>query len=198
VNTDDHTRVVPQTVEIFTKRLHLRPWSLADTEAALEIFGSRQVSRWLTPALTQIDTCEHMQIVLESWVAENNEKGRPLGRWAIEHKDTGVLVGAVSLLPLPPEGIDLEIGWQVAPRHWGQGYGAEAGHGVAHQAFTAGATEVFAVVRPGNHRGIATARRVGMEWIGETTKYYGLALQVYRVTKADLDYPTGPEATGQS
>jgi hypothetical protein len=48
---------------------------------------------------------------------------------------------------------------------------------------------VFAVVRPGNRRGIATARRVGMEWVGETTKYYGMTLQVYRLTKADLDHP---------
>jgi hypothetical protein len=119
VNADDHIDVVPETGEIFTKRLRLRSWSLADTAAALEIFGSTQVSRWLTPALPPIDTHEHMQVVLESWVAENSENGRPLGRWAIEHKDHGVLVGAVSLLPLPPEGIDLEIGWQVAPRALG-------------------------------------------------------------------------------
>jgi hypothetical protein len=48
---------------------------------------------------------------------------------------------------------------------------------------------VFAVVRPGNLRGVATVRRVGMEWVGETTKYYGLSLHVYRLWKADLDLP---------
>jgi hypothetical protein len=48
---------------------------------------------------------------------------------------------------------------------------------------------VFAVVRLGNTRGFATARRVGMEWVGETDKYYGLTLQIYRLTAADLDYP---------
>jgi hypothetical protein len=26
-----------------------------------------------------------------------------------------------------------------------------------------------------------------MEWVGETDKYYGLQLQVYRLRKADLD-----------
>jgi hypothetical protein len=57
---------------------------------------------------------------------------------------------------------------------------------------------VFAVVRPGNKRGVATARRVGMEWVGETDKYYGLTLQVYRLIAADLDYPdpTGPRLRG--
>jgi hypothetical protein len=97
--------------------------------------------------------------------------GLPLGRWAITDRESGDLIGGVALLPLPPGRTDLEIGWQVAPTLWGHGYGAEAGHAVAHQAFTnVGVDEVFAVVRPGNHRGVATARRVGMEWVGETDK----------------------------
>ena len=45
------------------------------------------------------------------------------------------------------------------------------------------------MVRPGNTRGVATARGVGMEWVGETDKYYGLTLQIYRLTAADLDCP---------
>ena len=94
-----------------------------------------------------------------------------------------------AMLPLPPGCTDLEIGWQLTPAAWGHGYGAEAGHAVAHQAFAKGVSEVFAVVRPGNTRGAATARRVGMEWVGETDKYYGLTMQVYRLAAPDLDYP---------
>jgi RimJ/RimL family protein N-acetyltransferase len=129
-----------------------------------------------------------------------------LGGWLFKHTGDGVcaafasprsavdaavdLIGGVALLPLPPGRTDLEIGWQVAPTLWGHGYGAEAGHAVAHQAFTnVGVSEVFAVVRPGNHRGVATARRVGMEWVGETDKYYNLTLEIYRLSKADLDLP---------
>jgi hypothetical protein len=33
----------------------------------------------------------------------------------------------------------------------------------------------------------ATARRIGMEWVDETEKYYGLRLQVFRIRPADLD-----------
>jgi hypothetical protein len=96
----------------------------------------------------------------------------------------------VALLSLPPRCNDLEIGWQISPTRWGQGYGAEAGHAVAHQAFEhTGISELFAVIRPGNHRGVATARRDGMDWVGETNKYYGLDLQVYRLNKDDLDLP---------
>jgi RimJ/RimL family protein N-acetyltransferase len=58
---------------------------------------------------------------------------------------------------------------------------------VAGWAFTQEIDEVFAVVRPGNTRAAATARRNGMSWVGETDKYYGLTLQVYRLRPADLD-----------
>ena len=45
------------------------------------------------------------------------------------------------------------------------------------------------MVRDRNARGAATAQRVGMEWVGETDKYYDLRLQVYRLRKGDLDAP---------
>jgi hypothetical protein len=32
-----------------------------------------------------------------------------------------------------------------------------------------------------------------MEWIGETEKYYGLTLQVYRARFGELDIPQLPE-----
>jgi RimJ/RimL family protein N-acetyltransferase len=95
-----------------------------------------------------------------------------------------------TLLYLPPGGEDLEIGWQLAPEVWGQGLASEAGHLVAHWALGhPGVDEVFAVVRPTNARAAATAKRIGMEWVGETDKYYDLQLNVYRLRSADLDRP---------
>ena len=37
-----------------------------------------------------------------------------------------------------------------------------------------------------SRRAEAAARRVGMTWVGETEKYYGLRLNVFRVRPADL------------
>jgi RimJ/RimL family protein N-acetyltransferase len=184
-----HVHVVPGTDELITKRLRLRAWSGGDVDAALEVFGRWEVARWLTPAIPRVADRDDMRQLLARWITEHDETGRSLGHWAIEIRDSGLVVGAVSLLPLPPGCTDLEIGWQITPAAWGHGYGAEAGHAVAHRAFAEGVSEVFAVVRLGNTRGVATARRVGMEWVGETDKYYGLTLQVYRLTAADLDYP---------
>ena len=173
---------------ISTPRLRLRPWRLEDAEDAWEIYGSPEVARWLAPALEEVREVDQMRAVLDSWMRSTvGPPGRPTGRWAIEELDLGRVVGSCQLLPLPPEGDDLELGFQLAPPFWGHGYGTEAGHAAAHYALTNGEEEIFAVVRPRNARGAQVARRIGMEWIGETTKYYDLRLQVYRLRKADLD-----------
>ena len=57
----------------------------------------------------------------------------------------------------------------------------------AGRSATPGTDEVFAVVHATNRGGIAMARRLGMEWVGETEKYYDRTLQVYRLRSADLD-----------
>lgn len=185
-----HVEWDADTRHIRTHRLVLRPWQLDDDLAAYVIYGSPEVARWLCPALPPIVDRNQMRRVLGSWINEADSTGMPLGRWAITDKNSGDVIGGTALLPLPPGGTDLEIGWQLSPTAWGYGYGTEAGHAVAHQAFESlDISEVFAVVRTGNHRGMATARRVGMEWVGETNKYYNLTLQVYRLTNADLDLP---------
>ncbi|MET4927460.1 GNAT family N-acetyltransferase [Streptomyces sp. PSRA5] len=188
-------RVIIEGFRISTPRLTLRPWAPDDAAAALPVYGEHEVSRWLAPALEPVSDLAAMETLIERWMAESATLEPPQGRWAVSLRETGQLVGGVALLPLPPFGSDLEIGWQLAPDVWGQGLAAEAGHAVAHRAFEseAGVEELFAVVRPRNSRGAATARRVGMEWVGETEKYYNLSLQVYRLRKGDLD-ASGPTA----
>lgn len=176
-----------------TVRLTIRPWELGDAPAALAVYGDAGVARWLTPALQEITDTEAMKHQMEAWLREDDTLPAPAGRWAITLRESGRVVGGVSLLPLPPDRVDLEIGVQLAPAEWGSGLGAEAGHAVAHYAFSdGGVDELFAVARPGNHRAAAMARRIGMRWVGETEKYYGLNLQIYRLRKGDLDLPELP------
>ncbi len=57
--------------------------------------------------------------------------------------------------------------------------------------------ELFAVARPVNRRAITTAERLGLQWVGETAKYYGLNLQVYRIRQGEL--PAGsPRSAGST
>ena len=184
--TDKPPNGDPVAPELSTERLVLRGWQVDDAPAALEIYGDTDVARWLSPAMDKVTDVDAMRKVLAQWIRQDGDAVPPAGRWAIQRRSDNRVIGGVVLLPLPPGDDDLEIGWQLIPEFWGHGYATESTRGVAQWAFTQELEEVFAVVRPGNQRAAAVARRNGMDWVGETDKYFGLTLQVYRLRPADL------------
>lgn len=175
----------PMATQLVTERLLLRPWRVDDAAAALESYGDAEVAHWLTPAMDQVRDEAAMRLVLQHWLAEDARLLTPGGRWAIELRDDGHLVGGATLLPVPPDE-EYEIGWQLVPTAWGHGYATEAGLALARWAFEQGVEQVIALVRPANARAVAMVRRIGMEWVGETEKYHDLRLQEYRLRPGDL------------
>ena len=173
-----------------TERLTLRPWKLDDAAAALGAYGDTEVSRWLAPAMDRVPDEAAMRLVLQQWVAEDSRMLTPAGRWAVERREDGRLIGGATLLPLLPDD-EYEIGWQLHPDAWGHGYASETGRALARWAFDQGIEQVIAVVRPTNTRAEAVVRRIGMEWVGETEKYHDLRLQQYRLRPADLPRSRG-------
>jgi len=169
-----------------TDRLTIRDWTAGDAPAALEIYGSDDVARWLTPALNKVGDLAAMQAVLQAWIEAQPNLTAPCGRWAVARRDDGEVVGGMVIRLLPPYDVDLEIGWQLKPGAWGNGYATEASKALMRWAFDNGAAELFAVARPNNARAVATAKRLGMDWVGETDKYYDLRLQVYRIRASEL------------
>ncbi|MFZ0118081.1 MAG: GNAT family N-acetyltransferase [Pseudonocardiaceae bacterium] len=170
---------------LHTDRLLLRNWSATDAQAALKIYGHDDVSRWLHD-LDRIPDAAAMHSVLQRWDAERDAMAPGTGRWALTLRNGGTLVGGISLLPMPVPEADVEIGYQLAPEYWGRGYVTEAAWALAHRAFQHSLVELFAVVAPDNLRAAATARRIGMEWVGESGKYHGRYLQVFRLRPDDL------------
>jgi RimJ/RimL family protein N-acetyltransferase len=148
-------------------------------------YSDPEVARWLAPAMDRVGDEAAMRVVLQQWMAEDERMLTPAGRWAIELRQDGSLIGGATLLPLPPDD-EYEIGWQLQRDAWGHGYATETGRALARRAFDQGLEQVIAVVRPTNTRAIATVRRIGMEWTGETEKYHNLRLQEYRLRPADL------------
>lgn len=172
---------------LVTERLIIRPWRLEDAPAALDTYGHPEVARWLSPAMNRVHDVAAMRLLIQQWIAEDVRLSPPAGRWAIERTGDHHVIGGAILLPLPPGDEDLEIGWQLSPDGWGHGYASETTFALATWAFGRGVDELFAVVRPDNTRAAATVRQNGMHWVGETTKYFGLELQVFRLRAADLD-----------
>ncbi|HSR85186.1 MAG TPA: GNAT family N-acetyltransferase [Streptosporangiaceae bacterium] len=187
-----------------TSRLIARDWTPDDAQAAFEIYGRAEVARWLgarprrpVPSLAQ------MRERLDSWIQRSREDPR-YGVWATELRTgpaAGAVVGAVLLSRLPGANDNAEIGWHLNPAHWGNGYATEAGRGVVALAFrlsrmgtetveigeTAGRArldQVFALVDPDNARSQAVCLRLGMTYLGQTDRYYGLALELFELRRA--------------
>ena len=170
---------------LVTERLVLRPWGVGDADAALRAYGDAAVARWLTPSMDKVGDLAAMRLLLREWAAEDARMTTPAGRWAVELRGTGQVIGGATLLPLPPEE-EFEIGWQLQRDAWGHGYAAETGLALARWAFGQGIEQVIALVRPANARAAAMVRRIGMEWVGETEKYHDLRLQEFRLRPGDL------------
>ncbi|MCY9783503.1 GNAT family N-acetyltransferase [Nocardiopsis sp. EMB25] len=169
------------SLELPTDRLLIREWELDDAEAALRIYGAEEVARWLTPEWQPVTDIDAMRSVLHAWIEAGPNLTPPAGRWAVVRVSDGELVGGLSLKLLPPFEEDFELTWAIRPDLWGQGYASEASQAISDWAFKQGIEELFAVARPDNERAISVARRLGMEWVGETEKYYGMRLQVFRM-----------------
>jgi RimJ/RimL family protein N-acetyltransferase len=168
-----------------TDRLLLRDWMVTDAEAALKLFGHDTLIRWVHEH-DHISDADAMYGVLQGWAAQQHEMTPGTGRWALVLREAGTLIGGISLLPMPVPEADVEIEYYLVPECWGRGYITEAARALAHWAFDHSLVELFALVSSDNARAAATARRIGMEWVGESDKYYGRPLQVFRLRPDDL------------
>jgi RimJ/RimL family protein N-acetyltransferase len=170
---------------LVSERLVLRGWDPEDAAAAVRAYGDAEVAHWLAPTMDQVGDASAMRVLLQQWIAEDARMLTPAGRWAIERRQDGQVIGGATLLPLPPDD-EFEVGWALHPQAWGHGYATETGLALARWAFEQGIEQVVALVRPANTRALAMVQRMGMEWVGETEKYHGLRLQEYRLRPGDL------------
>jgi RimJ/RimL family protein N-acetyltransferase len=91
------------------------------------------------------------------------------------------VAGTVILVPLPDGEGEFEVGWHFHPDAWGQGLASESAAAALQWGFAHGLPEILAVVRPDNTRSLAVCRRLGMEELGRTTKYYDAELELFRI-----------------
>src|SRR5260221_3240833 len=103
---------------LLTERLVLRPWTIDDAAAALGAYGDAEVARWLVPSMDRVLDAAAMRLVLQQWVAEDTRLQVPAGRWAIELREGGRLIGGGTPLPPPPGG-EVQIRCAPGPAGWG-------------------------------------------------------------------------------
>lgn len=164
-----------------TDRLLVRDWTEADGDRVFDLYRRWEVSRWLGADPRVMANRDAASRAIERWCARNQH---PLyGVWAVEERSTGVVVGTVLLVPLPPgpdgSGTEVEVGWHFHPDAWGRGLATEAARGAIAHGFRNGLTEIYAVVRPDNRASLAVCRRLGMRSLGRTDRWYGAELESF-------------------
>lgn len=188
---DGRRRGSVRSVDAFeTERLVAREWDPElHLEGAFAIYGDPEVVRYIGTGPAQ--TPDEMRTRLLQVASRNARLRHGLGSWPLFDKSSGELVGAVLLKPLPTSGtngalgMDIEIGWHLARRHWGRGFATEAGRALVQRGFTQlNLRELHAVVESPNQRSQAVARRLGMKHLGRTDRYYDLELEHF-VLRAD-------------
>ncbi|GAA0911237.1 GNAT family N-acetyltransferase [Virgisporangium aurantiacum] len=160
-----------------TPRLAMRLWTADDADRLFDIYSRWEVARWLGATPKVLETREQAVAVASRW---SSSWEPPFGVWAVSVRETGVIAGSVLLIPLPGSS-DIEVGWHLHPDSQGHGYATEAARAALDRARTAGVGEVFAVVRPGNDPSMAVCRRLGMESIGRTDRWYGVEAEAFRI-----------------
>lgn len=169
-----------------TLRLVIRPWTLEDADAALRMYGDPAVMRYLgrNGAGATIQTLEEMRERLGRSIAKYPPDQDYLYS-AVELKDSMEPIGTALLKPLElsdgTAAIDeIEIGWHLARKHWGKGYGTELGMALAHHGLTTlGLPELHAIAYPENIASIRIMQKIGMQYLGSTDRYYGVVAEHY-------------------
>lgn len=175
-----------------TERLKLRPWTLDDVDAAFALYGDPEVTRYLGTGAyeTDIETQrDHLAKAIERYEVLGLEG---YGFWAAEEKSTSQVIGSMLLKPLAladgqeprKEDPEIEVGWHLAKRYWGMGFGTEMGRaGIEHGFGTVGLERIYAVAYPENVASVRIMQKLGMRSMGETERYYRSLLALYMIER---------------
>jgi RimJ/RimL family protein N-acetyltransferase len=173
---------------IETARLILRPFRAEDAEDLFGIYSGAEVARWLQrPAMTQMSEAEEAVARFQS---RHKALARPNGLYAVQVRETGIVVGTGLLQPLPSDQQGrVEVGWHLAESAWGCGYATEAGKAMIQAHFEQTQQEaVYAIIMPENVNSQAVAQRLQLldikEWFSHPI---GLELMLFRQTRSEWE-----------
>ena len=173
-----HSRSAENLVTLETPRLRLRPFVTADADAVFRYRGDPDVMQYIMGGAEK--TIEDTQKVL-GWYRAHQEK-YGFSKWAAVLRETGEMIGDSGLLLLE-EGPDLELGYRLAPEHWGKGLATECGRAWLEAAFSSfGLERVVAFAHPDNAASIRVMTKLGMRFARQG-RFYGMDSVLYSISR---------------
>lgn len=163
-----------------TSRLRLRMFRPDDLDAMCAITSDPEVMRYIGYGHTL--TREETRVNLASIVAAFRRRG--FGRWALELKETGGLVGYCGL-SLGNEEAGVELAYMLAREEWGKGLALEAARASLRYGFeTLRMDSIAGLTFHDNRRSRLVLERIGMKFIRDA-HYYDFACVHYAMARAD-------------
>jgi ribosomal-protein-alanine N-acetyltransferase len=106
------------------------------------------------------------------------------GKWMVELRGTATPIGWVELGKLSgPDRDDLQVGYELAPAYWGQGYATEAVDRLLEYAFeTVDLDRVAAIARPVNTASVRVLDKLGFRRVGRRQDEGRVWCDEYRLT----------------
>lgn len=144
------------------ERILLRPMTLEDAEDMYEYASDDETVRFV------FDKHENLEATKKN--IANHFMKEPLGKYAIELKETGKMMGTIDLRLKKGEN-SAEIGYTLNKKFWGNGYITEAGKLILTLGFEKLSLErIFACYDVGNPASGKVMERLGMTYEGTLRK----------------------------
>ena len=158
-----------------TPRLLLREFTPDDIDALAPILADPEVMRF---SLSGPETREQTASFI-TWCQEQYA-GRGFGLWAVVHIGDGQLIGYCGLSEWEIDGThEVEVGYRLDPRYWGQGLGTEAAQAALTYARShLGLDRVIAIIEAANVASVRVAENIGMHWEKEAV-LHDIPVRIY-------------------
>ena len=174
------------SLRLETPRLIVRDYTAGDLDDVAEILADPEVFWWVKEPFSR----ERARLWLDEEMSCVGHDGT--GRRAVVLKPSLKVIGGAGLVWRDlATGRELELGYHLHRRYWGQGYATEAGAACLEHARGLGLRRVISLIYVDNPRSEAVARRLGMkpqgelEWAGLPHRRWAVELGRDRAERQD-------------
>jgi RimJ/RimL family protein N-acetyltransferase len=181
LHTDAGPTAPPSTDRIETARLRFRMFVVpSDLDAMCEITSDPEVMRYIGHGrpLSRDETEANLASIVNAF------RRRGFGRWAVEKREGGALIGYCGL-SMSNEEVGVELAYMLARREWGGGFASEAGRACLRYGFERlGLKSIAGLTIRDNHRSRRVLECVGMRYIRDA-RFYGFDCAMYSINRRD-------------
>ena len=165
-----------------TSRLRLREFTPDDLDALALILADPEVMRF---SLSGPETREQTAAFI-TWCREQYTRSG-FGLWAVIHAGDRCLIGYCGLSEWEIDGAhEVEVGYRLDPRYWGQGLATEAAQAaLAYAQDHLGLNRVIAIIEAANVASVRVAEKIGMHWEKEAV-LHNIPVRIY-ATESPID-----------